>query len=53
MADALKTQMLGEEREHIEKKPTDDIGAYEFYLKGRYYWNERNKEHCREGDQVF
>ncbi len=44
VADALKTQMLGEEREHIEKKPTQDIGAYEFYLKGRYYWNERNKE---------
>ena len=44
VADALKTQMLGEEREHIEKKPTHDIGAYEFYLKGKYYWNERSRE---------
>jgi len=44
VADALKTQLLGEERRRIEKKPTGDIGAYTLYLKGRYYWNERSKE---------
>jgi adenylate cyclase len=44
VADALKTQVLDEERQHIQKKSTGDIGAYTLYLKGRYYWNERNKE---------
>ena len=53
VADALKTQMLGEEKEHIEKKPTKDIGAYEFYLKGRYYWNERNKESLEKAIKYF
>ena len=53
VADALKTQMLGEEREHIEKKPTQDIGAYTLYLKGRYYWNERNKESLERAIKYF
>ena len=53
VADALKTQLLDEEREHIEKKPTEDIGAYTFYLKGRYYWNERNKESLERAIKYF
>jgi TolB-like protein/Tfp pilus assembly protein PilF len=53
VADALKTQMLGEERERIEKKPTQDIGAYTLYLKGRYYWNERSKDAVQKGIKYF
>jgi adenylate cyclase len=37
-------QLLDEEKEKIAKKPTGDTSAYTLYLKGRYYWNERNKE---------
>jgi len=50
---ALETQLLGEERERIEKKPTGDISAYTFYLKGRYYWNERNKESLEKSIKYF
>ncbi len=53
VSDALETQLLREEREHIEKKPTGDIGAYTFYLKGRYYWNERNKESLESAIKYF
>jgi len=53
VSDALETQLLSEEREHIEKKPTHDIGAYEFYLKGRYLWNERNKESLEKAIKYF
>jgi len=53
VADVLKTQMLGGEKERIEKKPTHDIGAYEFYLKGRYCWNERNKESLERSIKYF
>lgn len=53
VADALKTQMLGEERERVEKKPTHDIGAYEFYLKGRYYWNERSRDAVEKAIKYF
>jgi len=50
---ALETQLLGEERERIEKKPTGDISAYTFYLKGRYLWNERNKESLEKSIKYF
>ncbi len=53
VADALETQLLGEERERVEKKPTGDINAYTFYLKGRYYWNERNKESLEKAIKYF
>ena len=53
VTDALKTQMLGEEREHIKKKPTEDISAYTFYLKGRYYWNERSRDALEKAIKYF
>jgi TolB-like protein/Tfp pilus assembly protein PilF len=52
VADALKMQMLGE-KERIENKPTRDIGAYEFYLRGRYYWNERSREAVEKAIKYF
>jgi TolB-like protein len=53
VSDALETQLLREEREHIEKKPTGDIGAYTFYLKGRYYWNERSRDALEKAIKYF
>ena len=53
VADALKTQLLDEERELIEKKSTEDIGAYTLYLKGRYYWNERSREALEKAIKYF
>jgi TolB-like protein/Tfp pilus assembly protein PilF len=53
VSDALETQLLSEEREHIEKKPTGDIGAYTFYLKGRYYWNERSRDALEKAIKYF
>jgi adenylate cyclase len=53
VSDALETQLLKEEREHIEKKPTGDIGAYTFYLKGRYYWNERSRAALEKAIKYF
>jgi TolB-like protein/class 3 adenylate cyclase/Tfp pilus assembly protein PilF len=53
VTDALKTQMLGVEREHIAKRSTGDIGAYTFYLKGRYYWNERSRDSLTKAIKYF
>jgi adenylate cyclase len=44
VADALKVQLLSENRTLIEQKAPDDIGAYVLYLRGRYYWSKRTKE---------
>jgi TolB-like protein/Flp pilus assembly protein TadD len=53
VADALEMQLLDEEKQQIEKKPTEDVGAYTFYLKGRYYWNERSRESLGKSIKYF
>jgi len=41
IADELKAILSTEEIENIEKNPTENIEAYNLYLKSRYYWNQR------------
>jgi len=36
VADALKVKLLVGERQKLEKKPTEDLEAYQLYLKGRH-----------------
>ncbi len=44
VAEALKVQLLSQERAIIENKRTANPEAYVLYLKGRFYWNERTEE---------
>jgi TolB-like protein/Tfp pilus assembly protein PilF len=53
VADSLKMQLLDKEKEKIEKKPTENIVAYTSYLKGRYYWNKRNRESLEKAIKNF
>jgi eukaryotic-like serine/threonine-protein kinase len=41
IAAALKAKLSPAEKERIEKKQTENMEAYQFYLKGRFYWNKR------------
>jgi adenylate cyclase len=43
-AEALNLEMLIREREGNERRSTRSVEAYHNYLKGRYFWNQRNKE---------
>jgi non-specific serine/threonine protein kinase len=38
IAEELQATLTPEEKAQIEQKPTEDLEAYEFYLKGNYYW---------------
>lgn len=49
VADTLKLKLVGAEKERIERKPTVNPEAYTLLLKGRYYWNERNKPSVEKG----
>ncbi len=53
VADSLKLQLLGETRAQIKKKATEDVDAYSLYLKGRFYWNERNPSSVKKAMQYF
>jgi TolB-like protein len=39
---ALAATLTGDERKRLNRRRTGSLDAYEAYLKGRYFWNERN-----------
>jgi TolB-like protein/Tfp pilus assembly protein PilF len=41
VADKLQAKLTGSEERAISAKPTANLEAYQFYLRGRYYWNRR------------
>ncbi len=42
IAAALQAELSPEEKERIERKPTEDLEAYDLYLLGRYQLNKRS-----------
>jgi len=40
IVDKLKVKLIGEEREALAKRPTDNVEAYNAYLRGRYHLNK-------------
>jgi protein kinase/serine/threonine-protein kinase len=53
IASALKAQLSPEEKERISKKPTDNLTAYDYYLKGRDYYNRYRKQDNENAIQLF
>jgi TolB-like protein/Tfp pilus assembly protein PilF len=47
IASALKATLTLEEIKSIESKPTENMEAYDYYLKGKYYWDIKTD---REGN---
>jgi serine/threonine protein kinase/tetratricopeptide (TPR) repeat protein len=44
VADRLRVRLLGDVRTALSRRRTEDLEAYNLYLKGRYYWNRRTRE---------
>ena len=53
VVDALKVKLVETERRRLETRATSNIDAYNLYLKGRYYWNERNEEEIKRAIGYF
>jgi serine/threonine protein kinase/Tfp pilus assembly protein PilF len=45
----LKVDLLGEEQAAIQKRPTEDMEAYDLYLKGIYYKNKVHPDDLKKG----
>jgi len=43
IVDKLKLKLLKEEKAKLVKHHTENLDAYNFYLKGRYFWNKRTE----------
>jgi tetratricopeptide (TPR) repeat protein len=52
IAAALEATLTADERDRIERPPTEDLEAYDLYLRGRYFWNQRG-EGIRRGQGYF
>ncbi len=41
---ALKVRLSPDDRRSLKRRATDNTGAYQSYLKGRFFWSKRTKE---------
>jgi serine/threonine protein kinase/Tfp pilus assembly protein PilF len=53
IVDKLKVKLLGDEREKLLKRYTQNLEAYDLYLKGRYHWNRRMPEALKKAVAHF
>jgi len=51
--DALKIKLLGDEKEVVLKRSTDNLEAYELYLKGRFNFHKFSPEGYLEGIKYY
>jgi len=53
IVDNLKLELLGKEKTKLVKQYTQNLEAYELYLKGRYFWNKRTGEGMKKSVRYF
>jgi DNA-binding winged helix-turn-helix (wHTH) protein/TolB-like protein/Flp pilus assembly protein TadD len=53
VAEALTLKLTGEEQRLLAKRYTDNVEAYQSYLRGRYFISKRNEEGLRRGIAYF
>jgi TolB-like protein/Flp pilus assembly protein TadD/predicted Ser/Thr protein kinase len=53
VARALAVRVTGEDRRRVARRRTENVDAYEAYLKGRYFWNSRTAEGLRRALGYF
>jgi serine/threonine protein kinase/Tfp pilus assembly protein PilF len=44
IAGELRARLTEKERKHIDKYPTENLNAYDYYLKGRQYYNQYREQ---------
>jgi len=53
VAENLSSKFSGDELRSLEKPETSNSEAYELYLRGRFFWNKRNKEGAEKAIELF
>jgi len=53
IVDKLQLDLLPLEHEHLIKRNTDNINAYNDYLKGHFFWNKRTAEGFEKSIQYY
>jgi DNA-binding winged helix-turn-helix (wHTH) protein/TolB-like protein/Flp pilus assembly protein TadD len=53
VAAALALELTDEHRSLLTRRDTSDSGAYQLYLKGRFFWNKRSRDGFERGAAYF
>ncbi|MBS1787829.1 MAG: protein kinase [Acidobacteria bacterium] len=53
IVDALKVKLLGAEKAAVTKRYTDNLEAYELYLKGRFHYGKWTEEGLKKSVEFF
>ena len=53
LSHSLRLRLSGEDERRLVKRYTDNVEAYQLYLKGRYYWNRRTPDGFKKGLELF
>ncbi|MCA1634031.1 MAG: winged helix-turn-helix domain-containing protein [Acidobacteria bacterium] len=53
VAAALELQLGVEEQKHLTKRHTENVEAYQSYLKGRFHWNKRGPQDLQKAIEHF
>ena len=53
ISEKLRLRLTGEEKKRLTGRDTTNAEAYQFYLRGRYFWNKRTGDGLRKAIELF
>ena len=53
IVDTLEVQLLGQPGKGLVRRHTENVEAYNLYLKGRHFWSQRTPQAIRKGIEYF
>ena len=53
ICEKLRLKLRGEDHKRLTRRYTEDPAAYQLYLKGRYFWNQRTEEGMKKAVNYF
>lgn len=53
VAQELEITLNPQEKQQLMRQPTENLEAYNLYLKGRYFWNQRSAEGIEKAARYF
>jgi tetratricopeptide (TPR) repeat protein len=53
IAERLRLKLTGEDKRRLSRRYTENVTAYQAYLRGRYHWNQRTWQGLQAGLESF
>jgi eukaryotic-like serine/threonine-protein kinase len=53
VSEKLQHRLSGEDEKRVTRRHTENVDAYQLYLKGRFYWNKRTEDGLNKGVEYF